>query len=310
MAPTPPTQIHALSSEAITSAEQALPRFTRCLLQRLPTWHLWHKAETKHFDQFKALEMFGEPITAPPGAILLRPQWSGRVKVDGTRRLRLCADGSPRAAPALHANVETFASCLEHPVLRIFFALAAAENLIVYGGDARDAFAHSPGPSVPTFLRLDDAFIDWYATTYGKQLDRSQVLPIQRALQGHPEAARLWEIYITGILTKVGFTSTTHEKNIYALRRTDSSLVLMVRQVNDFALACLNDTIAKDLYDQIGTHLKLPGEADLPFAYKGVLTDFNGYDILQTRNYIKLHAHTYIRRLLLSHHWMTPSTFR
>jgi hypothetical protein len=171
LAPTPPTQIHALSSEAITAAEQALPRFTRRLLQRLPTWHLWYKAETKQLDQFKALEMFGEPIPAPPGAILLRLQWSGRVKVDGTRRLRLCADGSPRAAPALHANVETFASCLEHPVLRIFFALAAAENLIVYGGDARDAFAHSPGPSVPTFLRLDDAFIDWYATAYGKQLD-------------------------------------------------------------------------------------------------------------------------------------------
>ena len=296
----------ALSSEAITPAEQALPRFTRRLLKGLPTWDKWHAAEVKQLDQFHALGMFGDPITPPPDAILLRPQWAGRVKLDGTRRLRLCADGSPRAAPALHANVETFASCLEHPVLRLFFALAAADNLIVFGGDARDAFAHSPGPTVPTFLRLDEAFIEWYHTRFGVRLPRHQVLPIKRALQGHPEAARLWELHINAVLTKIGFQSTTHERNIYSLIY-ESNKVLLVRQVDDFALACLNAAIAEALYALIGQHLQVAGESDVPFASQGVLKDFNGYDVLQTRHYIKIHAQSYIRRLLKAHHWETPS---
>jgi hypothetical protein len=296
----------ALSSEAITPAEQALPRFTRRLLQRLPTWDKWHAAEVKQLDQFHALGMFGDPISPPPDAILLRPQWAGRVKLDGTRRLRLCADGSPRAAPALHANVETFASCLEHPVLRLFFALAAADNLIVYGGDARDAFAHSPGPTVPTFLRLDDAFIEWYHARFNVRLPRHQVLPIKRALQGHPEAARLWELHINEVLHKIGFRSTTHERNIYSMTH-DSNKVLLVRQVDDFALACLTAAIAEAIYALIGKALQVPGESDVPFASQGILKDFSGYDVLQTRDYIKIHAQSYIRRLLKAHHWDTPS---
>ena len=37
------------------------------------------------------------------------------------------------------------------------------------------------------------------------------------ALQGHPEAGRLWEEHINAILLgpEFGFTNTTHESNIY-----------------------------------------------------------------------------------------------
>ena len=106
-------------------------------------------------NQFHALGMFGKPHRPPSGAMILRPLWSYCVKNDGRRRARLCCDGSPRAAPTLHKIIDnTFASALEHPVLRLFFALAAADNLLVYTGDAQDAYAHSPKPTVPTFLRL------------------------------------------------------------------------------------------------------------------------------------------------------------
>ena len=45
---------------------------------------------------------------------------------------------------------------------RLFVALSVADNLVMYGADVKDAYAHSPGPTRPTFMRLDDAFIDWY----------------------------------------------------------------------------------------------------------------------------------------------------
>jgi len=85
----------------------------------------------------------------------------------------------------------TYPSCLEHPVFRLFIALCAADNLTIYGGDAKDVFAHSPSPPMPTFMKLDDAFCDWYLERTGALLDKYLVLPVLRALQSHPEAARL-----------------------------------------------------------------------------------------------------------------------
>jgi len=60
---------------------------------------------------------------------------------------------------------------------------------------------------------------------------------VLRALQGHPEAARLWEEHISAILKNVGFKNTTHKKNI-CTGQFSGEKVLLVRQVNDFALGC------------------------------------------------------------------------
>ena len=147
--------------------------------------------------------MFGEPIAPPVDkrTILLCPHWQYHIKRCGTRRARLCCNGSKYAAPLLHELALTYSSCVEHPVQRLFFAIAANLNLKVYGGDAKDAFAHSPGPEMPTYLAIDDAYAEWHESTTSKPLDRSKVLPIQRALQGHPESGRLWELHINKILS-------------------------------------------------------------------------------------------------------------
>jgi len=116
----------------------------------------------EQLDQVKALGMFRSPIKLPEGSILMHFHWQCQIKVNGKQRSRLCCDGSPRAAPEVHSTTNTYASCLEHPVFQLFIALCAADNLTIYGGDAKDAFAHSPGLSMPTFMKLDDAFCDWY----------------------------------------------------------------------------------------------------------------------------------------------------
>ena len=139
--------------------------------------------------------MFGEPVAAPVdrNSIILCPHWQYHIKRCGTRRARLCCNGSKYAAPLLHELALTYSSCIEHPVQRLFFAIAANLNLKVYGGDAKDAFTHSPGPELATYLAIDDAYSEWYENEYGKTIDQSLVLPILRALQGHPESGRLWE---------------------------------------------------------------------------------------------------------------------
>jgi hypothetical protein len=247
----------------------------------------WHAAKRTQLNQFHELGMYGKPCYPPPGAITLSPHWQYRIKTSDKRRSRNYCDGSPRAAPKLHALAETYASCVEQPVSCLFFALAAALNYLVYGGNVQDAFAHSPAPKIPTFVRIDDAFAEWYKHRFNLDLDRRQVLPVQHALQGHPEAARLWEEHISKILKDIGFSSTTHERNIYAAT-IDDHKILLLRQVNDFAIATPDPTLAACIYDQIGKSLQLPGESSPPFEQLGLVDSFNGVDVLQTRHYIKL----------------------
>ena len=299
--------ITALSSESVTPEERALGTFTRRKLKTLPTWSLWHLAEKKQLDQFERLGMYGKPCRPPKGAIILRSHWQYRVKTSGKRRSRQCCDGSARAAPRLHAMAETYASCIEQPVFRLFLALSASLNYLLFGGDAQDAFAHSPAPTVPTFVSIDDAYSDWYFDKYGICLEKGMVLPVLHALQGHPEAARLWEEHINTILNdpEFGFKSTTHEKNIYSAT-IKGVPVLLCRQVDDFAIATPDPEIARYIYERIGQKLQLPGETEPPFVDEGLVDSFNGVDILQTRDYIKLSCSTYIRRLLAAHNWSTP----
>ncbi|KAG7373304.1 reverse transcriptase RNA-dependent DNA polymerase [Nitzschia inconspicua] len=299
--------INAISSHTITPEEHALGTLTRRKLKTLSTWDEWHAAEHKQLDQMASLVMFGTPCPPPPGAIILRPHWQYQIRRNGQRRARNCCDGSRRSAPALHAIAATYSSCVEQPVQRLFYALAARLGYRTYGGDAQDAFAHSPGPKIPTYVYIDDAYADWYFARFGTHLDRRLVLPVLRALQGHPESGRLWEEHINKILSsdELQFRHTTLDHTIYSTVYKGQK-VLMLRQVDDFSIACDDESIAIEIYDIIGRKLQLPGEDKPPFKYLGLQTDYNGLDIEQTSTHIAISCSTYISRFLTTHGWDTP----
>jgi hypothetical protein len=52
-------------------------------------------------------------------------------------------------SPLLHRLVSTYSSCVDQPIQRLFFALAAELAYRVYQGDAKDASAHSPPSRCP-----------------------------------------------------------------------------------------------------------------------------------------------------------------
>jgi hypothetical protein len=65
----------------------------------------------------------------------------------------MCCDGSKRAAPEPRFT-QTYASCIDQPCMRLFFALSAAMDFVVKGADC----TNSPSPNQPTFVRIDDAY--------------------------------------------------------------------------------------------------------------------------------------------------------
>ena len=130
--------------------------------------------------------------------------------------------------------MQTYSSCIEFPCLRLFFATCAAKGYIVGFGDVNNAYQQSPPPSVDFFIEIDNTVEDWYFRRFGIRLNRfKEVIPLLRALQGHPEAGVLWERMITDILiNKMGFKNTTHEHNLYVgvstIMKSSSVVKLMI----------------------------------------------------------------------------------
>ena len=167
---------------------------------------------------------------------------------------------------------------------RPFFAMAAHLNLKVCGVDAKDAHAHSPGPAMNTCPAIDDAHAEWCEKTFSKPINQSHVLPIKQALQGHPELGRLWEIHINAISRspELNFKTTTHDRTI-CTTEFNGEKVCLLRQVDDFVLACTNEDTADETHDVIGKKLQLPNEDKPLFAKLGLIADFNGIDVSQNR---------------------------
>jgi len=121
------------------------------------------------------------------------------------------------------------------------------------------------------------------------------IIPLGCALQGHPEAGALWEQMIVGILqAELDFKAMTHEHNLYHAE-VKGEVVFICRQVDNFVIALYTLAIANHIIAVIDKHVSTTN--------KGIGTKYNGLDVLQTQDYIKLHCESYIDKILLLHGW-------
>jgi hypothetical protein len=72
--------------------------------------------------------------------------------------------------------------------------------------------------------------------------------------------------------------------------------------VDDFAVSCENNYIATKVIKQINDKMTIDVK-DL-----GRITRFNGVDVEQTKDYIKLYNATYIDKMLARHEWLHRET--
>ena len=303
--------IHRLQTDEMTDEERKLTRFSRKKLKGLSNWSAWDDAYDKQLDAHRESGTFGEPVLRPTPVDgrppnVLRVVWSNLVKTDGVRKCRACLDGSKRAAPWLREFASTYASCIAQPCMRMFFAISAAKGLIVLIADTSNAFQQSPPPTEQCYLEIDEAYSSWYFKRYGKRLNpATHVVPVYKALQGHPEAGVLWEKMIAGILEEKGFVPTTQERNLY-VGTIDGETVHVCRQVDDFAVAASSKAVATQLIDHINSRVTTENKGIGVRDDQGIGIQYNGVDIHQTRDYIKLSCESYISRLLQTHGWSTP----
>ena len=273
-------------------------RLTRKKLQNSKQWDTWKLAEWKQLDQYWGQKMFGQPCPLPPNANVLNLLWDYRVKDDGTHKARMVCNGRPSNKNTVIFGY-TYAKSLDHVGSRVFWSIAAAKNLIVLGADASNAFAEADAPKVPLFVRVNQPYRDWWTQSkHNPPIPNGFVLPVHKALQGHPEAPRAWATKIDHILQhKLHLVPTTHEPCLYSGKHKGHD-ILFLRQVDDFAVAAATKEIAKDVIATIDQYMTIQIK-DL-----GQLTRYNGVDVLQTRHFIKLNNPTYIKKIVQEHAWM------
>jgi hypothetical protein len=156
---------------------------------------------------------------------------------------------------------DTYAHALEQTGSRIFWSISALYNFITIGADASNAFTEAPAPKAPLFVSIDQPYHEWYKEKYPDQppLPPDFVLPVQGALQGHPESARLWAKLIDKVIQELNLQPCTHEPCLYFTRDYNGTgkTVLFLQQVDDFAVACEDTDTAKLVIKQINEKMTI-----------------------------------------------------
>jgi hypothetical protein len=165
----------------------------------------------------------------------------------------------------------------------LFYAITAAENLLVFGSDVCNAFAEAPLPKQGFFIWLDCAFHEWWEWHKGRPLiPPGHVIPVLSSMQGYPKSTET-------ILCTLGLLPTIHKPCLYSGTITSKQIVLK-QQVDDFAITAPNQRMANILL------CILDDKLTMPIKCQGLLDMFNGINVIQTKYYIKIDCHMYVEK--------------
>jgi hypothetical protein len=262
-------------------------RLTRGKLLKQHDWEEWQASEFLQLDQYDTQGMFSTLVMVNLDAAVFHPGWTYAIKaVDGRKRARWACDGSPRSGQAKMMD-ETYANCVDQTSSRLFYAIAAVENLLIFGADVSNAFAEAPPPKQGFYIHPDRAFHEWWVKQKKFPPIPADHVPILSAMQGHPESPRLWEKHADAILRELGLMPTVHEPWLYS-GIINGKRVIFKRQVNDFTIAAPNEQTADILLDMLDDKLTIP------IKRQGFLDMYNGIDVYQTRDYIKIACTSFV----------------
>jgi hypothetical protein len=254
-------------------------------------WSDWQASEFLQLNQYDAQTKFGLPVAVESNKAIFNLVWSyGINSVDDRKKAWCSCDGSTGSSQVCVLD-KTYANCVDQTSACLFYGIAVAENLIIYGADVSNAFAEAPLPKQGFYIRPDKAFHEWW-TTHKKQppILSGHMIPILSAMQGHLELLRLWEKHVDAILQELGLTPMIHEPCLSS-GIIDGKRIIFMRQVDDFAIATPDAHNAGFLLDMLDDKLSIP------LKHQGHLDMYNGVDILQTHHYIHLSCTSFIGKI-------------
>ena len=152
----------------MTDQEKELKRFACRSLKTLSNWNEWTDAYNQQLDDHAKAGAFGNPIEhkdllPKQQRQICRLQRTNVVKTSGKRKCRAYVDGSPRAAPRLREDVPAYASCIDQPGMKLFFALAVREGMSVTFADTTNCLLLSRRELTTSVLRITICGLSHYS---------------------------------------------------------------------------------------------------------------------------------------------------
>jgi hypothetical protein len=90
--------------------------------------------------------MFGQPVPIEEEMSVFHSVWTYAIKaLDPCKKACWACDGSPGSEQAKILD-ETYANCVDQTSLHLFYAISAAESILILGVDVSNAFAEAPLP--------------------------------------------------------------------------------------------------------------------------------------------------------------------
>ena len=158
-------QLHVkLQQPLVETMDAFFNYYTRVQLWKREDYQEWRTTEWSQLDKYEIQNMFGDPIPCPFMAIILPFVWTYMMIEDpltGLLRRKsraTCNDGKKYGKAVTVA--ETYATCVEQPACRVYWAMTAQLCLIAMGADAGNAFAEAPPPPAtePFYMQIDYQF--------------------------------------------------------------------------------------------------------------------------------------------------------
>jgi hypothetical protein len=161
-------------------------QLTQGKLLKQNDWHDWQDSEFLQLDQYFSQGMFGDPRAVTSDKAIFYLVWTYNINaLNGRKKAQCTCDGSPRSGMVRILD-KTYANCVEQTSSCLFYAISAAENLLIFGADVSNVFTEAPLPLQGFFIWPDRAFHDWW-TIHLKctPISDGRVIPVLSAMQCH-----------------------------------------------------------------------------------------------------------------------------
>jgi hypothetical protein len=153
-----------------------------------------------------------------------------------------------------------------------------------------NAIAEALPPKQGFYIHPGRAFWEWRVNHKKRPpILPGMVIPIQSAMQGHPESPWLLEKHGDAILWECGLVAIIHKPCLYS-GAIQGKKVILKQQVDNFAIAAPNKQTANILLDMIDDRLMIP------MKRQGFIYMYNSIDVLQTQHNIKISCMSYITK--------------
>jgi hypothetical protein len=176
----------------------------------------------------------------PPGEKAIGCDWVYSRKGDGAYKARLVVLGNQQL---LEEVGETYAPVAKLATLRVVFALAAAQRLVLRQFDVETAFLQSEQIARTVYMRQPPGF---------HRGNRGDVCHLRKAIYGLRQAPRDWHMTLRGKLLARGFIVSESDPSMFLLHG-DAGLVIAVVYVDDGIVAARDDAEAERIMDVIAS---------------------------------------------------------